>query len=68
MSIVIRNGNSVKVVDSNTRQAQYTVNPPGTVVGTPVIQGKNLTVQVAENNSVKTKIYDATTGQLQATL
>jgi len=68
MSIVIQNGNSVKVVDSNTRQAQYTVNPPGTIMGTPMIQGKNLTMQVAEGGTVKTKIYDAKTGQLQGSL
>lgn len=68
MYSVIRNKNSVRVVNSDTFLTKHVIEPAGKVIRTPLIQGNSLTCQTQSGNTVQTKIYNLKTGQLQAIL
>jgi hypothetical protein len=68
MSIVIQNGNQVRVCDSKTLQTTYAVTPVGRITGQPMMQGDKLVVPTIENGHPRTKIYNAKTGQLEASI
>ena len=68
MNVLKTKSNSVQVLDAKTGNLKLTLPISGELAGNAQLQGDTIVVQFKEGASIRTKLYDARTGNLKASI